>query len=36
VAQDWADWQSLLAWLQQPSTIGAKNLSAAASMQQAR
>ena len=36
VAPDWADWQSMLAWLQQPSTIGAKNLSAAASMQQAR
>ena len=35
VAPDWADWQSMLAWLQQPSTIGAKNLSAAASMQRA-
>jgi chromosome partitioning protein len=33
VAEDWADWQPMLEWLQQPSKLGAKNLSSAQSMQ---
>jgi chromosome partitioning protein len=35
VAEDWADWRPMLEWLQQPSKLGAKNISAAASMQRA-
>ena len=33
VAEDWADWQPMLQWLEQPSKLGAKNASQAASMQ---
>ena len=26
VAEDWAEWQPMLEWLQQPSKLGAKNM----------